>query len=101
MANFKLTDEARQDLVDIRQFTLMNWGSTQSSHYLRRLQHTLRNLSELPSMGKSRTVDIAEGVFSFPFVSHMIYYQLCPAGIIVLAVLHQSRVPEIHLDARL
>jgi len=26
MANYQLTDEARQDLVDIRRFTMQNWG---------------------------------------------------------------------------
>mgnify|MGYP004717491365 FL=1 len=101
MAKFQLTDEARQDLVDIRQFTLQHWGEAQSHQYLRRLQRTLHTLSELPTMGISRASDVAECVLSFPFVSHMIYYQAIQQGIIVLAVMHQSRVPSLHLAARL
>ncbi|MBD9643748.1 MULTISPECIES: type II toxin-antitoxin system RelE/ParE family toxin [Pantoea] len=101
MANYQLTDEARQDLVDIRRFTMQNWGDAQSKIYLRRLQETLRTLAEMPTLGKSRALDVAEGVLSFPYVSHMVYYQPGQKGIIILAVLHQSRVPATHLATRL
>ncbi|MFJ5161002.1 type II toxin-antitoxin system RelE/ParE family toxin [Pantoea sp. NPDC088449] len=101
MATFQLTDEARQDIVDIRRFTLQKWGDAQSKSYLKRLQETLRTLADMPNLGKSRALDVAEGVLSFPYVSHMVYYQPGGKGIIILAILHQSRVPATHLATRL
>ncbi|WP_343554554.1 type II toxin-antitoxin system RelE/ParE family toxin [Pantoea sp.] len=101
MANYQLTDEARQDLIDIRRFTLHRWGDAQSVTYLRRLQDSLRALSEMPTMGKSRAEDLAAEVMSFPYACHMVYYQISQQGIIILAVLHQSRVPAQHLATRL
>ncbi|CDL81023.1 type II toxin-antitoxin system RelE/ParE family toxin [Xenorhabdus szentirmaii] len=38
--------------------------------------------------------DLYFGVRSFPVESHIIYYQEVPAGIEVLAVLHQTQDPH-------
>lgn len=101
MAGFKLTPETQQDLRDIRQFTLNLWGSAQSRDYLSRLRLTLHHLAEMPEIGQSRDDELGSGVHSFPCVSHMIYYMPDDAGIVVLAILHQSRIPHRHLAERI
>ena len=55
----------------------------------------------MPGMGHHRSDDFGEDIYSFPYVSHMIYYNTQDSGIVVLAVLHQSRVPIKHLGQRL
>ncbi|MCP1064786.1 type II toxin-antitoxin system RelE/ParE family toxin [Serratia symbiotica] len=42
-------------------------------------------------------MDLHFGVRSFPVESHIIYYREVPAGIEVLAVLHQTQDPHNHL----
>ncbi|ALD77423.1 hypothetical protein P10159_2633 [Citrobacter portucalensis] len=52
-------------------------------------------------MGHHRIDDFGEDIYSFPYVSHMIYYSAQDTNIVVLAVLHQSRVPTKLLGQRL
>lgn len=99
--SYKLTGEAQRDIIEIRDYTSRNWGAKQSREYLRKLQVVLSQLAEMPSMGHHRSDDFGEDIYSFPYVSHMIYYNTQDSGIVVLAVLHQSRVPIKHLGQRL
>ncbi|HHR4103418.1 TPA: type II toxin-antitoxin system RelE/ParE family toxin [Salmonella enterica] len=50
-----------------------------------------------PSPGRDRSEDLHVGVWSFPVESHIIYYREVPAGIEVLAILHQTQDPHNHL----
>ena len=99
--SYKLTGEAQRDIIEIRDYTSRNWGAKQSRDYLRKLQVVLSQLAEMPGMGQHRIDDFGADVYSFPYVSHMIYYCARDTNIVVLAVLHQSRVPTRHLGQRL
>lgn len=44
--------------------------------------------------------NVGEGVLSFPYGSHMLYYRLEKKHLVVFAVLHQRMVPEGHLKGR-
>nr|WP_258090559.1 type II toxin-antitoxin system RelE/ParE family toxin [Serratia liquefaciens] len=55
----------------------------------------------MPGIGQHRVEDPGTGVYSFPYLSHMIYYATANSEITILAVLHQSRVPAKHLSQRL
>ena len=101
MTGYQLTGEAQSDIREIRDYTIRNWGIQQSTDYLTRLRQVLTNLAEMPGIGQHRAEDLGAGVYSFPYVSHMVYYSTANTGIIVLAVLHQSRVPANHLTPRL
>lgn len=97
MLRLILTDEAKQDLLGIRKYTQAKWGSLQTKTYLGELRNTLKRLQEQPLIGTDQSADLGPGVFGFPYVSHMIYYRLRENDLIVLAVLHQSMVPSLHL----
>lgn len=97
---YVFTDEAKADLIQIRRFTLKNWGQNQSVHYLQELQQTLSRLTIMPQMGICREQDLGNGIYSFPYASHTIYYTLLNERLIVMAVLHQSMVPDSHLENR-
>ncbi|WP_306217707.1 MULTISPECIES: type II toxin-antitoxin system RelE/ParE family toxin [unclassified Serratia (in: enterobacteria)] len=58
-------------------------------------------MAEIPGIGQHRVEDLGNGVYSLPYLSHMIYYATANSEITILAVLHQSRVPAKHLPQRL
>lgn len=99
MSNYRLTPDAQSDLIDIRRFTVKQWGEAQSQKYLSELRRTLRLLATTPSLGKARP-DIGEDVLSFPHVSHVVYYTVHERQLIVFGVLHKRMVPVNHLDGR-
>ncbi len=99
MPTYRLTPDAQSDLIDIRRFTIKQWGSTQSQKYLSELRQTIRVLAETPSIGKSRS-DVGSDVLSFPHMSHVIYYVIHKQQLIVFGVLHKRMVPLNHLVGR-
>lgn len=99
MPAYRLTPDARMDLIDIRRFTLVRWGAEQSRKYLDELRRTMRLLSGAPTLGKNRP-DIGAGVHTFPHGSHVIYYLMHENQLVVFGVLHKQMVPEKHLEQR-
>ena len=99
MRNYRLTPDAQSDLIEIRRFTVSQWGVNQSEKYLSELRQTIRLLAETPSLGKSRP-DVGSEVLSFPHVSHVIYYVVHARQVVVFGVLHKRMVPLHHLAER-
>jgi toxin ParE1/3/4 len=99
MSNFRLTPDAQSDLIEIRRFTIKQWGGVQSKKYLSELRQTIQLLAETPSLGKPRP-DIDADVLSFPHVSHVIYYVVHEQQLMVFGVLHKRMVPLNHLAER-
>jgi len=96
---YRITADAKSDLVDIRRFTLQQWGLEKSRQYLSGIRTTLQLLAETPSMGQKRP-ELGGDVSSFPHVSHVIYYIVHNRQVIVFAVLHKRMVPSAHLASR-
>ncbi len=99
MLIYRLTPDAQTDLIEIRRFTVKQWGTAQSQKYLLELRQTIHLLAETPSLGKSRP-DVGSNVLSFPHVSHVIYYVVHEQQLIVFGVLHKRMVPLNHLAER-
>jgi toxin ParE1/3/4 len=97
--NFRLTPDAQADLFEIRHYTVDHWGGIQSKKYLSDLRQTIKLLAETPKIGKQHP-NIGPDIFSFPNVSHLIYYTLDEQQLIVFAILHKSMVPFNHLGER-
>ena len=95
--SFRLTRDAQQDLTAIRRYTVDTWGQERSRRYLQGVRDTIELLVEFPGQGLDRP-DVREGVFSFPYGSHMLYYQIEKKQLVVFAVLHQRMVPQGHLQ---
>lgn len=98
-SGFRLTRDAQQDLKGIRRYTVDRWGQEQSRKYLQGVREAMELLAEFPGQGLAR-LDVGEGVFSFPYGSHMLYYRVENDIAVVFAVLHQRMVPEGHLQGR-
>jgi len=99
MPGHRLTPDAQSDHIEIRRYNRKQWGSEQSKKYFSELRQTIRLLAESPTLGKLRS-DLGSGVYSFPYVSHVIYYLLHEQRLVVFGVLHKRRVPFTHLVVR-
>jgi toxin ParE1/3/4 len=97
MLRLILTDEAKQDLLGIRKYTQAKWGILQTKIYLGELRNALKRLQEQPLIGTDHSADLGAGIYGLHYVSHMIYYKLQESDLLVLAILHQSMVPSLHL----
>ncbi|MCA6219880.1 type II toxin-antitoxin system RelE/ParE family toxin [Photorhabdus antumapuensis] len=96
---YRLTPDAQRDLIEIRRFTMKQWGTAQSKKYLLELRKTIRLLADTPFLGKSKS-DIGPDILSFPYVSHVIYYVVHEQQLVVFGVLHKRMVPLNHLAER-
>lgn len=85
----KLSDEAKADLVEIRQYTLQQWGPQQSAKYITAISATINNLADNPLMGVPRN-DIKEGIRLFVHGRHVIYYMVRHQLLIVIRVLKHN-----------
>ncbi|WP_281555906.1 type II toxin-antitoxin system RelE/ParE family toxin [Thalassomonas sp. RHCl1] len=99
MPTFKLTPDAQTDLIEIRRYTLAQWGREQSQKYLFELRQTIQVLSETPTIGKKHP-DVGINIYSFSHASHVIYYMISKQQLIVFAVLHKNMLPLLHLEHR-
>ena len=99
MPDYRLTPDARSDLIEIRRYTLKQWGRSQSQKYLSELRQIIRLLAETPTIGKHRP-EVASGVFSFPHVSHVIYYVVHAHQLVVFGVIHKRMLLANHLTDR-
>ena len=100
MSRYKFTLQAQQDLMQIRRFTLKQWGSKQSRMHLEDLKKTVVLISEMPLIGRHCVEDLGKDIYRFLYSSHAIYYLVMPDLIIIIAILHQSMVPEHTLESR-
>ena len=96
---YRLTPDAQSDLIEIRRFTVKQWGTAQSKKYLLELRNTIRLLTDTPSLGKSRP-EVGSNVLSFPYVGHVIYYVVHEQQLVVFGVLPKRMVPLNHLVER-
>ncbi|AMO55102.1 plasmid stabilization protein [Endozoicomonas montiporae] len=99
MTTYRLTLDAQSDLIEIRRYTVAQWGTDQSRKYLSELRKTIHLLAETPSLGKHRP-EVGSNVLSFPHGSHVIYYVMHEGVLVVFGVLHKRMVPLNHLVER-
>lgn len=97
MLFYQLARQAERDIIAIRRYTMKYWGKDQSTRYIKRMQTTFEMLSKTPLIGQSCEADLGFMVYRYLFERHTIYYLAVPSPILIIAVLHQSMLPEIHL----
>jgi len=96
VADYNFTEKAERDLEDIIDYTFQQWGATQTHTYLDGLEARGQLLADNPDLGTKRET-LSEGLLSFPYESHILYYMRQPHGITIVRVLHQSMDPVKHL----
>jgi len=95
VANYHFTEKSEHDLEEMIDYTLQQWGTLQAQAYLEELDIRGQLLADNPGLGIERN-SIHEGLLSFPYESHILYYVKQAHDIIILRVLHQSMDPIKH-----
>ena len=95
MADYVLTEQARQDFRDIYRYSLKRWGEAQADKYTSGLLDQFDMLATFPGMGLP-FYKPSYGLLKFPYEYHMIAYRIFDeATIQVVFVIHgQIFIPE-------
>ena len=96
MAAYRLRALARQDLEEIWDYTFERWGVEQAERYFAGLFACFDDLAANPGMGRPRD-ELLTGVRSFPQGRHVVFYEIGPGSIDIIAIVHQSADVERHL----
>ncbi|WP_398460122.1 type II toxin-antitoxin system RelE/ParE family toxin [Sodalis praecaptivus] len=94
MATFTLTNNAEEDMKELKSYSLKQFGKKVTHEYLSGMLTTLQSLTDNWQVGRNEAevLNIPD-VRSFPYMRHMIYYISTPPNIVVIGILHQSRLP--------
>lgn len=83
-----LSPRARQDFVDILQYTGATWGEAQLLIYRDKIDEALRAIGRNPSIGHRRN-DLPATHLAYLVGSHVIVFRERAGGIGVVRILHQ------------
>ncbi|MEH6691814.1 MULTISPECIES: type II toxin-antitoxin system RelE/ParE family toxin [Pseudorhizobium] len=92
MPEFRLTQQADRDLLDIFIYGLEVFGIRQAEHYGDDLHSCFQLLADNPRMGRLAPA-LGEQVRRHEHHSHVILYEEASFGILILAIIH-SRVVQ-------
>lgn len=93
---YKLSQLAQEHLLNIKTYTIKNYGDLQWSKYKSILLSGLQGLANNPGLGK-KCDDIYPNGFYFPVGKHMAYYVKEADCILIVAVLGQAQLPQKHV----
>ena len=89
----QLSDRARQDLEDIRIFTIGTWGREQWLTYYRHLVRAFDRIADRPETGRDRSLFVP-GMRSINCERHVVFYKCLEAANgapVILRIIHQKR----------
>lgn len=89
MGTFYFTEQAEKDLEAIIDFTFQRWGAAQSHNYIDDLEALAQILADNPLLGAERD-ELSQGLRSFPYQSHVLFYMQHKEGVAIVRVLHTS-----------
>ena len=100
MTRYKLSPAAQTDLIDIRSYTLENWGGAQWTNYFGELKQSMALLASNELIGIDMP-ELGTGYCRFPLKHHVIYYIRKPDHIVIAAVLGRNMSPAKHFQRQL
>lgn len=88
MSGYRFSDKAVEDLLDIDDYTLAEFGPAQAKRYRTQIERTCAIIGETPELG--RLIDeIVPAVRFFPCGSHILVYVIDTIGVLIVRVRHQ------------
>ena len=87
---FVLSEEADNDIEEIYEYGKFHFGTTQAIQYLVGLNNHFESIANNPHIGKDRG-EIRDGLFSFPYNSHIIFYRKLKSYVRIVRVLYGGR----------
>ncbi|MEG3123804.1 type II toxin-antitoxin system RelE/ParE family toxin [Sphingomonas sp. GB1N7] len=95
MPKAQIGSAARDDLRDIRIYSKAAFGTVAARAYLLGLRGVFTFVGENPSAGVAEN-DLGNGMRSYGYRSHRVYYRADAAGILIVRILHHARdVPRV------
>ena len=95
----RLTEGARQDIQEILTYSRDRFGAEQAARYRETLENGLQSLRRFPHVGVA-VEHIRPDYRCFQVAYHRIFYRLDDDVIAVMAILHESQLPKLHLPER-
>jgi toxin ParE1/3/4 len=90
MAELRLTAAARAYLIDIRRYSVAEFGATVADGYFRGFKDAFALLRERPFAGAQR-IDLPTGVRCLLHRRHKILYQVDGDRVLIVRVIHHAR----------
>lgn len=87
---YVLSEEAAADIDEIFEFGAYKFGNAQAIKYLIDLEELFEKLCDNPDIGRERN-DIKRGLFSLPYISHIIFYRKLKGKLRIVRVLYGGR----------
>ncbi|UVC11562.1 type II toxin-antitoxin system RelE/ParE family toxin [Rhizobium sp. TH2] len=88
--NYILSLDAEEDLVDIYDYSLGEWGEAQADRYIEGFYASFLVAGAKPLLGRLRQ-ELGDGIRSRLYQSHVIFYMEWDGGIAIIRVFHQAR----------
>lgn len=96
MLRILIQARARQDLIEIWQYSHENWGETQADLYLDELEKSFTMIAENPSIGV-RCDFISKGLRKIIVKKHLALYRVTPETIRIVRVLGAAMDVDAHV----
>lgn len=90
MAKYVLSKKSEEDIESIYDYGKRKFGKDRAILYLSEMGNCFENLSENPQIGRNRN-EIKKELYSFPYISHVIFYRILKNHIRIIRILHGSR----------
>jgi toxin ParE1/3/4 len=87
---------ARQDLTDIRKYSIKQWGKSQWGKYDALLFRRIQALANNPRLGVVMD-EISQNAYRFPDGDHVFYYLKREKDVVFVGILSHSMAPNKHL----
>lgn len=87
---YVLSEEAAADVDEIYEFGEYKFGNAQAIKYLIGLEEYFEKLGRNPDIGRERS-DIKIGLFSLPYISHIIFYRKLEDKLRIVRILYGGR----------
>lgn len=96
MTNYALSPAAEADIDGIWDYTAEHWSADQAERYTLDIRDACRDLAEGRKLG--RPVTVRQGYLKYRVESHVIYYRIEDAELIVMRILHTKMDAERYLN---
>lgn len=95
MGSYKLTQKAEEEIENIYEYSILNFGLSVAQDYVTGLHKCFGVLADNISWGNDYG-NIEPGLWRYEYRSHSIYYQITEGGILIIKVLGNRQDPARH-----
>lgn len=93
MADYRFSNLARLDLIEIGDYTLDHWGIEQVTRYLESLERGFERIAANPEIGR-KCDRLRKGYRRMEHEKHVVFYRRDDSGVLIVRILHQRVLPE-------